>query len=141
VQAGNYTMQVTAGAGDLNAALPLTMQVTGQPHLRLSGKDDRLSAEAEAGKAASIDLVLSNDGIAPAPHLALPPSPPSDWNVTFDTKTVDALAPGETKTVSASLTPSTKALAGDYMTTFRADAGGQSSSSDFRVSVTTSTMW
>jgi len=141
VQAGDYAMQVTAGAGDLTAALPLKMQVTGQPHLRLSGKGERLSAEAEAGKATSVDLVLSNDGSAAAQNVQLSASPPSDWNVSFDTKTVDALAPGETKTVTASLTPSGKALAGDYMTTFRADAGGQSSSADFRVSVTTSTLW
>jgi uncharacterized membrane protein len=141
VQAGNYTMQVTAGAADLSAALPLTMQVTGQPRLRLSGKGDRLSAEAEAGKATSLELVVSNDGSAPAQNVELSASPPSDWNVTFDTKTVDALAPGETKTVTASLTPSSKALAGDYMTTFRAAAGGQSSSADFRVAVTTSTLW
>jgi uncharacterized membrane protein len=141
VQAGSYTMQVTAGAGDLSAALPLAMQVTGQPRLHLSGKGDRLSAEAEAGKATNLELVLSNDGSAPAQKVELSASPPSDWNVTFDTKTVEALAPGETKTVTASLTPSSKALAGDYMATFRAEAGGQSSSADFRVAVTTSTLW
>jgi uncharacterized membrane protein len=141
IQAGDYTMQVTAGAGDLSAALPLTMQVTGQPRLRLSGKGDRLSAEAEAGKATSVNLVLSNDGSAPAQNIELSASPPSDWNVSFDAKAIDALAPGESKAVTASLTPSGKALAGDYMTTFRANAGGQSSSADFRVSVTTSTLW
>lgn len=141
VQAGNYTMQVTAGAGDLSATLPLTMQVTGQPRLRLSGKDDRLSAEAEAGKATTVNLILTNDGSAPAQNIQLSATPPSDWNVSFDAKTIDALGPGETKTVSATLTPSGKALAGDYMTSFRANAGGESSSADFRVAVTTSTLW
>ena len=141
IQAGDYKMQVTAAAGDLSAALPLTMQVTGQPHLRLSGKDDRLSAEAEAGKATSVDLVLHNDGSAPAQNIKLSATPPSDWNVSFDTKAIDSLAPGETKTVTASLTPSSKSLAGDYMATFRANAGGESSSADFRVAVTTSTLW
>ena len=141
ITAGNYKVQVTAAAGDLNAALPLTMQVTGQPHLRLSGKGDRLSAEAEAGKVTTVSLVLSNDGTAPAQNIALSSSPPSEWNVSFDSKTIDSLAPGQTATVTASLKPSSKALAGDYMTTFRANSGGESSSADFRVSVTTSTLW
>jgi uncharacterized membrane protein len=141
IQAGSYQMQVTAAAGDLSTALPLTMQVTGQPHLRLSGKDDRLSAEAEAGKPTSIDLVLHNDGSAPAQNIQLSATPPSDWNVSFDTKTIDQLAPGESKTLTASLTPSGKSLAGDYMATFRANAGGESSAADFRVAVTTSTLW
>jgi uncharacterized membrane protein len=141
VAAGDYKVQVTAAAEGVNASMPLSMQVTGQPHLRLSGKDDRLSAEAEADKPSQINLVLSNDGSAPAQNIDLSASPPADWKVSFDTKTVDQLAPGETHTVVATLTPSAKALAGDYMTTFRADAGGESSSADFRISVTTSTLW
>jgi uncharacterized membrane protein len=141
LSAGDYKVQVIAAAGDLNAALPLAMQVTGQPHLRLSGKDDRLSAGAEAGKETTVSLELSNDGTAPAQNIALSSSPPSDWNVSFDDKNIDSLAPGQTTTVTASLTPSAKALAGDYMTTFRANSGGDSSSADFRISVTTSTLW
>jgi uncharacterized membrane protein len=141
VPAGSYQVQVAAAAEGADAALPLSMQITGQPHLRLSGKDDRLSASAEADKPSQINLVLTNDGSAPAQGIDLSASPPSDWKVSFDSKTVDQLAPGETKTVVATLTPSAKALAGDYMTTFRADAGGESSSADFRIAVTTSTLW
>jgi uncharacterized membrane protein len=139
--AGKYNVKVTAAAGDMTAELPLSMEVTGQAHLRLSGKDDRLSAEAEAGKASAIDLVLTNDGSAPAENVELSASPPGEWNVGFDHKTIEELAPGESQTVVASLTPSAKALAGDYMTTFRAASGGTSSSADFRVAVTTSTLW
>ncbi|HVZ02114.1 MAG TPA: NEW3 domain-containing protein [Dongiaceae bacterium] len=139
--AGDYQFKVTAAAGGLSTDLPLAMEITGQPHLRLSGKDDRLSAAAEAGKSSTVDLLLTNDGSAPAQNIALTAAAPGEWNVTFDNKTVDQLAPGETKTVTAFLAPPSKALAGDYMTTFRADAGGESSSADFRISVTTSTLW
>jgi uncharacterized membrane protein len=141
VPAGSYQVKVAAAAEGADAAMPLAMQITGQPHLRLSGKGDRLSAEAQADKPSQVDLVLTNDGSAPAQGIELSASPPSDWQVSFDSKTVDQLAPGETKTVVATLTPSAKALAGDYMTTFRAAAGGESSSADFRVAVTTSTLW
>lgn len=139
--AGNYRVKVTAAAAGLSADLPLAMEITGQPHLKLSGKDDRLSAAAEAGKSSTVDLVLSNDGSAPAQNIALTASAPSQWNVTFDNKTIEQLAPGETRTVTAFVQPTSKALAGDYMTTFRADAGGESSSADFRIAVTTSTLW
>jgi len=139
--AGNYQVKVTAAAAGLSADLPLAMEITGQPHLRLSGKDERLSGTAEAGRSSTVDLVLTNDGSAPAQNIAITASAPSEWNVTFDDKSIDHLDPGESKTVTAFLKPPSKALAGDYMTSFRADAGGESSSADFRIAVTTSTLW
>jgi len=43
--------------------------------------------------------------------------------------------------VKALVTPSDKAVAGDYVTAFRANARGESASQTFRVAVTTSTIW
>ena len=43
--------------------------------------------------------------------------------------------------VEYEMTPSAKALAGDYMTTLRAGTEGDSSSADFRITVSTSTLW
>ena len=43
--------------------------------------------------------------------------------------------------MQALLTPSAKAIAGDYMTTFRANGKGDSNSADFRITVATSSMW
>jgi uncharacterized membrane protein len=43
--------------------------------------------------------------------------------------------------VQALITPTAKAIAGDYVTTMRASARGESASQTFRVAVTTSTMW
>jgi len=39
------------------------------------------------------------------------------------------------------MTPGNKAIAGDYMVNVSANGGGASDSSDYRVTVTTSTMW
>jgi len=39
------------------------------------------------------------------------------------------------------ITPSPKSLAGDYMTNVRASAQGEQATGDFRVQVSTSTMW
>ncbi len=68
-------------------------------------------------------------------------SAPSGWKVTFDPKTVDRIAPNDNKEVQALITPTDKAIAGDYVTTIRAAARGESASTNFRVTVTTSTMW
>ena len=43
--------------------------------------------------------------------------------------------------MQALVTPAAKAVAGDYVTTVRAAARGESASQSFRVAVTTSTIW
>ncbi len=59
----------------------------------------------------------------------------------FNPKSVDHIAPNANKEVQALITPTDKAIAGDYVTTISASARGESASTDFRVTVTTSTMW
>jgi uncharacterized membrane protein len=61
--------------------------------------------------------------------------------VVFEPKNLQNLAPNEHKEVQALLTPAAKAIAGDYVETLRASARGESASSDFRVTVATSTVW
>jgi uncharacterized membrane protein len=139
--AGNYDVSVHVTAEGASAETQLAMQITGQPKLRLSGKDGRLSGQAEAGQAAQFALAVTNDGSAPAEDVELNSTPPTDWKVEFNPKRIDRLAPNESRDVQAMVTPATKAIAGDYMTNFRANAKGDSSAADFRVTVTTSTMW
>ncbi len=43
--------------------------------------------------------------------------------------------------MQALITPTAKSIAGDYMTTLRAAARGEDVSQQFRVTVSTSTMW
>jgi uncharacterized membrane protein len=141
VTAGNYPIAVQASSEGASAATQMQMDITGQPKLKLSGEDDRLNAEAEAGAATPIKLTVENTGSAPANDVSLTASPPSDWKVTFQPDKIETLAPNQKQDVQALLTPSAKAIAGDYMTTFRANGNGDSSSSDFRITVATSSMW
>jgi uncharacterized membrane protein len=141
VPAGDYPVHVRAAAEQATADTVLTMHVTGAPKLQLAGDQGRLSADAEAGKATPINLVLRNTGTAPATDVELSGSPPEDWKVSFEPKKVDSLAPGQKRTVEALLTPSAKALAGDYMTTLSANSEGASTNADFRITVSTSTLW
>jgi uncharacterized membrane protein len=139
--AGSYKVVARVGAGDAAATADLTMDITGQPKLDISGREGLVSTRAAAGQETSVPVVITNTGTASADEVELSGSAPSGWKVTFDPKTVDRIAPNETKEVQARITPTEKAIAGDYVTTIRASARGESASTTFRVTVTTSTMW
>jgi uncharacterized membrane protein len=141
VTAGDYPVAVQASSEGASADTKMTMSISGEPKLKLSGEDGRLNAEAEAGSATPIKLTVENTGSAPADNVELSASPPSDWKVVFQPDKIDELAPSQKRDVQALLTPSSKAIAGDYMTTFRANGKGDSNSADFRITVATSSMW
>jgi uncharacterized membrane protein len=139
--AGSYKVEARITAEDATATADLTMDITGQPRLDVSGREGLLSTRASAGKETTVPVVITNIGTAPADQVELSGSAPSGWKITFEPKSVDHIAPGANKEVQALITPTDKAIAGDYVTTIRAAARGESASTNFRVTVTTSTMW
>jgi uncharacterized membrane protein len=139
--AGSYKVMARVGAEDATATSELVMDITGQPKLDISGREGLVSTRASAGKESSVPVVITNTGTAPADEVELSGSAPSGWKVTFEPKSIERIAPNETKEVQALITPTEKAIAGDYVTTIRASARGESASTTFRVTVTTSTMW
>jgi len=139
--AGRYPVTMRVNAEDATATTDLVLEITGQPKLELSGREGLLSTRANAGQEASIPVVIANTGTAPAEQIELSATAPSGWKVTFDPKQVDRIAPNDFKEVQALVTPTEKSIAGDYMTTVRAAARGESASSTFRVQVATSTLW
>ncbi len=141
VAAGKYNVMAKVSAEDASASTDLVLDITGQPKIDIAGRDGLLSARAEAGKETSIPVVLTNSGTAAAEQVELSGSGPSGWKVNFEPKIVESIAPNASKDVQALITPPSKAIAGDYVTTLRASARGESASQTFRVAVTTSTMW
>jgi uncharacterized membrane protein len=139
--AGNYKVVARVAAEDASATADLALDISGQPKLDISGREGLVSTHASAGKETSVPVVIANSGTAPADDVELSGSAPSGWKVTFDPKSVEHIAPNETKEVQALITPTEKAIAGDYVTTIRASTRGESASTTFRVTVTTSTMW
>ena len=129
-------------AGDkASVQAKLALDISGQPAITVTGQDERLSGEATAGQERSIPLVIRNTGSAPARGVSLSATPPSGWKIAFDPKEVPEIAAGEEQKVSALVTPSGKAIAGDYMVSVRASGDGVSESANYRVTVTTSTLW
>jgi uncharacterized membrane protein len=130
-----------ATAEDANVKADLALEITGQPRLEMSGRDGRVSANAEAGTETSIPIVVANTGTAPADQIELAGTAPNGWKITFEPKQIDRIAPNAQQEVQALITPIQKAIAGDYQTTLRATSRGESASSNFRITVVTSTTW
>jgi uncharacterized membrane protein len=141
IAAGKYKMTAKVAADDATATADLVVDITGQAKIDIAGREGVLSAKASAGQEASIPVILTNSGTAPAEQIELSGTVPPGWKVNFDPKAVDRIAPNENKEVKAVVTPSDKAVAGDYVTTVRAAARGESASQTFRIAVTTSTIW
>jgi uncharacterized membrane protein len=141
VDAGHYPVAIRIAADDANATAQVALDITGQPKLTLAGRDGLLSARAVAGRDSSVPIVVTNTGTAPAENIQLSGTAPEGWKVTFEPKTIDRIAPNHHKEVQAIIRPSDKAIAGDYVTNLSAAARGQNGTGNFRVTVTTSTMW
>jgi uncharacterized membrane protein len=141
VDAGDFPIEMTASAGDATAKTTLTLQVVGQPRLSITGTEGLISTRATAGQQTTVPVLIANEGTAAADNIDLTGSGPSGWKIEFDKKTIDRIAPGQTSDVNALITPSEKSLAGDYMTTIRAASRGETASTQFRVTVATSTTW
>jgi Predicted membrane protein len=102
----------------------------------------RLSANAYIGKETPVKIIVQNSGTAAAHNVSLYASEPAGWKVNFDPKQIPEIPAGKQVQVTAKIRPADKAVAGDYMVTIRANAdGGVSDSTDFRITVLTSTLW
>lgn len=141
VPAGTYPVTVHLASERAKVETKLVLDITGQPAVTVSGEHDRLSGDANAGVEKRINLVVRNTGSADARNLAFSATPPSGWKVNFEPKELPLLAANSEQKVAALITPSEKALAGDYMVAVRASGDGISESINYRMTVSTSTLW
>jgi len=141
VDAGHFPVTVTVNADDAFAKTELALDVVGQPQLQVAGREGLLSARAVASKQSTVPIVVTNSGTAPADNVTLNASAPTGWKVSFEPATIERLVPGKDAEIQALITPSDKSLAGDYMVTVRANSRGEGASSQFRIAVSTSTVW
>ena len=141
VDAGHYPVTVHVAAEDAKASTQVSLDITGEPKLTMSGREGLLSARATAGSETSVPIIVTNTGTAPAENIALSASAPEGWKITFDPKTIDRIAPNQHKEVQAHISPPANAIAGDYVTTFSGASRGETGTANFRVTVATSTEW
>lgn len=142
VPADVYQINVLAQGGEAQSIVTLAAEVTGQPELTITTADGRLSGQAYAGEETPLKLVIQNTGSAPARDVQLSASQPSGWSVEFEPQEIAEIASGQEVEVTANIRPAERAVAGDYVVTVRARAeGGTSESTEFRITVLTSTLW
>jgi uncharacterized repeat protein (TIGR01451 family) len=139
--AGVYPVTVDATSGNRTASAELAVEITGSYELEVTTPDGRLSANASAGGTTDLSVVVRNSGTADIEAVTLSATAPTGWEVTFEPETVTVPANAEGVQVTAHLTPSGDAIAGDYVTTFRASSDVADASADIRVTIETSLVW
>src|SRR6185312_11937622 len=93
VDAGKYPVTVHVAADGAKANTTVALDISGEPKLKLSGREGLLSARAVAGKQTAVPIVVANTGTAPAEDVKLSGTAPDGWKVTFNPKTIGRIAP------------------------------------------------
>ena len=141
VEAGRYTIPCSAVSAGETLDMELSVTVTEKYSLDLSTPDGLLSFDTHANEETPVTLSITNNSNVPVQNVNLTSSAPSEWNVSFDTPTIDVIEAGATVEVTARVTPSDQALTGDYVVTMTANASQVSDTAEFRVAVETSMVW
>jgi uncharacterized membrane protein len=142
MDAGTYPINVLAYTADAEARLTVFADVTGEPGLAVTTPNNRLSAEAYAGRVTPVKVLLRNTGTASAIGIKMRSSEPEGWSVEFEPPEIAELEPGTEVELTAMISPPNTALTGDYMVTVRADPeDGVNKQAELRITVLTSTLW
>ena len=138
---GDFPIVVRARSGNFTAQADLKVTLAGTRVLNMGTATGRLNAAVTAGEESQIDFLIGNAGTAPLNNLAFISSKPDQWEVNFNPDKVDSLNPGEVREVKMEITAPDRAVAGDYMLAVTTNSPESSKSIDFRVTVSTPTIW
>jgi len=141
IPAGKYKIPVFAATPRSTAGLELEVVVTGSYSMDLTTPTGLLSTKVTAGNEKKLEMVVKNSGSAPLKKINMSASTPANWSVTFDPKTIDQLAAGQSVEVTATIKADKDAIAGDYATDVEAKTAETSAKAQLRVSVTTPMIW
>ncbi|RUS48097.1 NEW3 domain-containing protein [Cohnella sp. AR92] len=139
--AQTYEIPIQASNSSTNAKATMQAVITGTYGLTLTTKDQRLSANVTAGGKRNLEMVVQNTGSAELTNVSLTSTAPTDWEVTFEPKTIASIKPGESVPVTATIKSSGKALSGDYVVGMTAQSSEKSSDAAIRVTVKSSVLW
>ncbi|WP_027093725.1 NEW3 domain-containing protein [Cohnella thermotolerans] len=139
--AQTYQIPVHASNSSTSADLSLEAVITGTYGLTLTTSDQRLSSNVTAGGKRNLEMVVQNTGTAELTNVNLTATAPTDWEVTFEPKTIASIKPGQSVPVTATIKASDKALSGDYVVGMTAQATEKSADATIRMTVKTSVLW
>ena len=141
-EAKEYPVTVEARAGALEASTSIKVSLKGTQDLKMGSLAGTLNASLTAGTKTPIDFVVGNAGTAPVRNLGFVTRKPNEnWSVEFKPDKIDALGPGEVQQIKMEILAPERTIAGDYMLTLTANSAEVNKSVDFRVTVSTPTIW
>jgi uncharacterized membrane protein len=141
-EAKEYPIGIQARAGAYEAAANVKVSLKGTQDLKMGSLAGTLNTSVTAGAKTPIDFVVGNAGTAPIRNLNFVTKKPSDkWTVEFKPDKIDALGPGEVRQIKMEILAPERTIAGDYMLTLTANSPETNKSADFRVTVSTPTIW
>ena len=138
---GDFPIIVRARSGNFTAQSDLKVTLAGTRVLNMGTATGRLNADVTAGEQSQVDFLIGNAGTAPLNNLSFISSKPDRWEVNFNPDKVDSLNSGEVREVKMEITAPDRAVAGDYMLAVTTNSPDSSKSIDFRVTVSTPTIW
>lgn len=138
---GEYPVQFTAGVGERTVSADFGVILIGNSEVRLGTSDGRLNAEASAGNAGIVPVVVFNTGTIPLAQVDLIGQGPSGWDISFDQASATDIQPGLFQEVRAHITPTDQALPGDYSVTIFANSSDTNDVMELRITVTKSSVW
>ena len=141
VEAGDYTIPISAISATETLSSELGVTITGSYTLELSTPGGLLSFDATANRQTSVTLSVTNSGNVDLQNVNLTSSAPDGWTVEFSQSSIDVLEAGATQEITAYVTPSEEAMSGDYVMTMNVQNSEASDYAEFRVTVKTETVW
>ena len=141
-EAAESPVTIRARAGAFEAAANLKVSVKGTQDLKMGSAAGTLNTSLTAGKKTPVDFLVGNAGTAPIRNLSFITKKPNDkWTVEFKPDKIDALNAGEVREIKMEILAPDRTIAGDYMLTLTANSPEVNRSVDFRVTVSTPTIW
>ena len=140
--AKEHPVAITARSGAYEASTKVNVTLKGTQDLKMASLAGTLNASVTAGKKAPVDFVVGNAGTAPIRNLSFITKKPGDkWTVDFKPDKLDALNPGEVREIKMEILAPDRTIAGDYLLSVTANSPETNKSVDFRVTVSTPTIW
>jgi uncharacterized membrane protein len=141
-EAGVYPVTVKAESPAGTAEISLIINLTGTYSIRTAALNDLLSMSAEAGRPATVNIYVYNDGSAVQKEISFLPIKPDNWQVQFKPEKLNDL-PGRSGAVlvEMTVTPAPNALVGDYSLMVNFQGEKASDHKEFRVTVRASSAW
>jgi uncharacterized membrane protein len=141
-EAKEYPVTIEARAGGLEASTNLKVTLKGTQDLKMGSASGTLNTSVTAGTKTPVDFLVGNAGTAPIRNLSFITKKPNDkWTVEFRPDKVSALNPNQVQEIKMEILAPDRTIAGDYLLTLTANSPEVNKSVEFRVTVSTPTIW